>query len=307
MLYTVAETAKATGLEESTVLCAIEDGQIFGIRDHSGEWQVEDEEVHRLYLMVAQHYCRQKYRDHRTTSEADIEPSDTDSDAGVRQEPTESLHESADRADQVKTWDNDIRIDDRDKISISASRLGGHQTRITGLGFLALGCIAALSFYYFLGQSLVSGQKVNSPAPHSEGEANSKLPLEQRSAVDIVGNTAVIGNGIKHPQQERQTTQASDPTTSITKPEVPSPKIAPKKPEARSQAKLLPFPDTRPTTIKGWAVQNVLDGTAVLEGPSGIWKVARGDVVPGLGRVDSIVLWGGRWIVATSKGLITTR
>ena len=304
MLYTVAEAAKATGLEESTVLCAIEDGQISGIRDHSGEWQVEDEEVHRLYLMVAQHFCKQKYRDHGTTSEADIEPSDTESDAGVRQEPIDSLSESADGADQVKTWDNEIRIDDRDKISISASRLGSHQTRITRLGFLALGCIAALSSYYFLGQSLVSGQKVNSSAPNSEGEAISKSPLEQRSAVDTVGKTAVIGNGIDHPQQETQTTQTPNPTT---KPEVPSPKIAPKKPETRSQAKLVPFPETRPTTIKGWTVQNVLHGTAVLEGPSGIWKVARGDVVPGLGRVDSIVLWGGRWIVATSKGLITTR
>jgi excisionase family DNA binding protein len=307
MLYTVAEAAKATGLEKSTILSAIEDGQISGTQDHSGEWQVEDEELHRLYLMVAQHYCKQKYRDHRTTSEADIEPNDTESDAGVRQEPIDSLRESADGADQVKTWDNEIRIDDRDKISISASRLGAHQTRITRLAFLALGCIAALSFYYFLGQSLVSGQKVNSPAPHSEREAISKSPLEQRSAVDTVGNTAVIGNGIEHPQQETQTTQAPNPTRSVTKPEVPSPKIAPKKPEARSQAKLVPFPETRPTTIKGWTVQNVLDGTAVLEGPSGIWKVARGDVVPGLGRVDSIVLWGGRWIVATSKGLITTR
>ena len=30
------------------------------------------------------------------------------------------------------------------------------------------------------------------------------------------------------------------------------------------------------------------------------------DTVPGLGKVDSVVFWGDRWIVATSKGLITT-
>jgi hypothetical protein len=71
--------------------------------------------------------------------------------------------------------------------------------------------------------------------------------------------------------------------------------------------KLVPVPETKPITIKGWTVRNVIDGTAVLEGPNGIWKVARGDMVPGLGRVESIVLWGSRWIVATSKGLITTR
>jgi hypothetical protein len=58
-------------------------------------------------------------------------------------------------------WENEIRIDDRDKISISDSRHGGHQTRITRMALVALGCIAALSSYYFLGQSLVSEQKVN--------------------------------------------------------------------------------------------------------------------------------------------------
>jgi hypothetical protein len=44
-----------------------------------------------------------------------------------------------------------------------------------------------------------------------------------------------------------------------------------------------------------------------LEGSDGILKVTRGDTVPGLGRVDSIVRWRNRWIVATSRGLITTQ
>jgi hypothetical protein len=33
----------------------------------------------------------------------------------------------------------------------------------------------------------------------------------------------------------------------------------------------------------------------------------RGDTVPGIGRIDSIVCWGNRWIVATASGLIATR
>jgi hypothetical protein len=28
--------------------------------------------------------------------------------------------------------------------------------------------------------------------------------------------------------------------------------------------------------------------------------------VPGVGKVDSIVRWGNRWIVATTRGLIST-
>jgi hypothetical protein len=67
-----------------------------------------------------------------------------------------------------------------------------------------------------------------------------------------------------------------------------------------------PFPDTRPTTVSGWTLRSVTDGIAVLEGPYGTWKAARGDLVPGLGKVDSIVLWGNRWIVATTRGLVTT-
>ena len=50
MLYTIAEAAKATGLEESLFLKAIEDGQIIGTQNVSGEWLVDDTELHSLYL-----------------------------------------------------------------------------------------------------------------------------------------------------------------------------------------------------------------------------------------------------------------
>lgn len=65
-------------------------------------------------------------------------------------------------------------------------------------------------------------------------------------------------------------------------------------------------PETRPKTIKGWTVREVINGTVVLEGSNGVWKAASGSTVPGLGRVNSIVRWGNRWIVATSSGLIST-
>jgi hypothetical protein len=79
---------------------------------------------------------------------------------------------------------------------------------------------------------------------------------------------------------------------------------------ARERARMSPrpvaVPETRPTTIEGWTVREVVGGTVVLEGPDGVWRAARGETVPGVGRVDSIVRWGNRWIVATSKGLIST-
>jgi hypothetical protein len=76
--------------------------------------------------------------------------------------------------------------------------------------------------------------------------------------------------------------------------------------EVRPRAKLTPTPETRPTTIEGWMLREVVNGTAVIEGPNGVWKVKPGQTVPGIGRVDSIVRWGNRMVVATSKGLIST-
>ena len=73
-----------------------------------------------------------------------------------------------------------------------------------------------------------------------------------------------------------------------------------------SRVKRTQLPETRLTTIEGWMLREVTNGTAVLEGPNGIWTAKRGDTVPGVGRVESIVLWGKRWIVATSSGLIST-
>jgi hypothetical protein len=71
-------------------------------------------------------------------------------------------------------------------------------------------------------------------------------------------------------------------------------------------AKLTPTRDEKPMTIEGWTVHEVSDGVAVLEGPNGTWRAKRGDTVPGVGKVESIVRWGNYWIIATSQGLIST-
>ena len=69
---------------------------------------------------------------------------------------------------------------------------------------------------------------------------------------------------------------------------------------------LMPAPETRPTTIEGWSVLDVRGNIAVLQGPDGVRTVSLGDTLPGIGRIDSIVRWGNRWIVATANGLIAT-
>jgi hypothetical protein len=69
---------------------------------------------------------------------------------------------------------------------------------------------------------------------------------------------------------------------------------------------LSPVPETKPTTIAGWTVREVHGEKAVLVGPDHVWTVRTGDTVPGVGRIDTIVRWGSRWIVATTAGLIST-
>jgi hypothetical protein len=94
------------------------------------------------------------------------------------------------------------------------------------------------------------------------------------------------------------------------------PPTAPSKaarPSATAQAEdagakriLTPVPETRPATIPGWTVREVAGDSVVLDGPHGARRVARGESVPGLGRVEAIVRWGNRWIVTTERGLIST-
>jgi hypothetical protein len=138
-------------------------------------------------------------------------------------------------------------------------------------------------------------------------DQNSQQPLQAAEPPK-----QLAGGGTKEapqqasPQDSRQATQDVEPDAKHS----PQPaeqdanqKVVSVAPQARPTQ---PYPDTKPTTIAGWALLEVVDGTAVVQGPNGVWRVKHGDTVPGVGRVDSIVRWGNRWIVATSKGLIST-
>ena len=64
-----------------------------------------------------------------------------------------------------------------------------------------------------------------------------------------------------------------------------------------------------PTTVAGLlksVSKGKASGTALIEGRMGIIEVEQGDLVPGLGRVDAIRKQDGRWVVVTSRGLITS-
>ncbi len=62
----------------------------------------------------------------------------------------------------------------------------------------------------------------------------------------------------------------------------------------------------QPRLIEDWVVRRVSGGVAVIQGRSGAIEVATGDIVPGIGRIESIRRQGGRWVVLTNSGMITT-
>lgn len=67
--------------------------------------------------------------------------------------------------------------------------------------------------------------------------------------------------------------------------------------EAKFSDKLLP----------DWVVQDVRGGHALVENRyGGVFDVAQGGVLPGLGRVETIKRQDGRWVVVTARGLISS-
>ncbi len=52
MPYTLAEAAKATGTNKTTILRAIKSGKVSGSKDDHGNWLVEPAELHRIYPLA---------------------------------------------------------------------------------------------------------------------------------------------------------------------------------------------------------------------------------------------------------------
>jgi hypothetical protein len=199
----------------------------------------------------------------------------------------------------------EIRIDKRDRVVVAPARdVTRHGvTIITGALLLALalclGWIGGLnSDSFFIKPASLSVEKVTSSANPPDASAKSKRLTVQSSSA----NNNVTATIRAHETSKRGA--HSEPLLRKQTLSTPQPPVVER---AKVSAKPAPVPETRPTTIEGWTLLEVRGGTAVLEGPDGVWRATPGDTVPGVGKIDSIVRWGSRWIVATSRGLISTR
>ena len=218
-----------------------------------------------------------------------IEPIDDTAVSQVGEDPTQPA--------SITPWDLSSRS--RDDVLISAGGDGGRGRSVwlVAAAFVAvfgLGWAGGANWYRFSNIEAAFNpvaQKVASsgPIPDVETKSVAKTDGLVRKPMSITGS------------QGMRLVAASSRTASIVQANTnpPAALIPPRE-------TMVAVPETRPTTIEGWTVREVQGGTAILEGPDGVRMASRGDTIPGVGRIDSIVRWGSRWIVATANGLIAT-
>ena len=205
-------------------------------------------------------------------------------------EPEAVSQAGEDRTQAASIYPSDWSSRDRDGILVSA-RLGGERTI-----WVIAGALAAL---FGLGWAGGSNWHRFSNIEAASNPLTQKVTCSRRIRDSEIKSTRKI-DGVVRRTTSATSLQSSTASSAIqANTNLSGALVAPRE-------TLVPVPETRPTTIEGWTVRDVRDGTAILDGPGGVWTATRGDTVPGVGRIESIVRWGSRWIVATASGLIAT-
>ncbi len=62
----------------------------------------------------------------------------------------------------------------------------------------------------------------------------------------------------------------------------------------------------KPPVLEGWVLRDIYDGRALVESRNGLFEIAPGSNLPGVGRIENIKRQDGRWVVVTPKGLIVS-
>jgi hypothetical protein len=214
--------------------------------------------------------------------------------------------------------DHDMRAPRRDAFEMSAALTGApwlHPALVTGALAVALGVgwIAGASSSRFFAPAPAATPLQQASAPSCARDAGQEIACaaktDRQAMAGAAAKAAAPGAAAGDRWHERSrgprlasTAANKDPSTTNS--------IASTAAATQERTKVSPrsaVSETRPTTIEGWTIREVAGGTVVLDGPSGAWRASQGDTVPGVGRIDSIVRWGSRWIVATTKGLISTQ
>lgn len=115
-----------------------------------------------------------------------------------------------------------------------------------------------------------------------------RMERVEKAQADPAGKLARISDSLE--RMERKTVAASAPASASSAEVTGS--IAPKGPAQ--------------PVVTGWVIHDVFNGRALVESRYGMFEVAAGSNLPGLGRVEGLRRQDGRWVVVTAKGLITS-
>ena len=207
----------------------------------------------------------------------------------------------------------DIKIDESQRVFVlpTSDGLGARAGVIAGALIIASGLtwlvISALPSPFASVSVGRSSAGLNSSAPIPASNKGDRLLIPNHEAMSASSRETAVAVAPREPKHSSDPQRQANSIRKLSKDAEQQPtSIGPNAQELQAPVKLAPVPETRPTTIEGWTLREVTNGTAVLEGPNGTWRVTRGDTVPGVGRIKSIFRWGNRLMVATSSGLIST-
>jgi TolA-binding protein len=100
---------------------------------------------------------------------------------------------------------------------------------------------------------------------------------------------------------DKRTAAASAPTIPAS-----APALASAAPETTGS--IAPKQQERPAIVSDWILREVYRGRALVENARfGMYEVAPGNSLPGIGRIENIRRQDGRWVVVTPRGLIVDR
>jgi hypothetical protein len=133
------------------------------------------------------------------------------------------------------------------------------------------------------------------------GKVTDRLDRAERAQAEPAAKLAKIAEAL-----ERLERRAAQPAPTPTPAPAPAPAPADVTGSVKPTAPPVPEAKPKPPIIEDYVVRRVFDGVALVEGRRGIIEVEPGSTLPGAGRVEEIRRQDGRWVVVTSKGLITS-
>lgn len=147
------------------------------------------------------------------------------------------------------------------------------------------------------------------------GQIADRLERGQKADQDVAARLASLAERLEKGEREAATKLAAlaerldriDPglkTGSIAEAKHEPAKIEGRPEPKLEQAKAAP----KPAAVEGWVLREVYDGVALVEGRNKrLVEIAPGELLPGVGRVESIERRGRSWVVVTTRGIITSQ